>query len=150
MPQAPVHANGANNAIVQGPLAMRKLKVKNIDPRVVTGADLQKLFSKCGALISARFDTNEFGQFLGTATVIYTKASCASRAIKDYNMAQIDNRTMKVEFASTASATVVNPERGQPAAAKPARQAAGMRKQDGRIGKSGRGRTLNVMGSRRR
>lgn len=45
---------------MQGTLAQRKLKVRNIDPRVVTAADLTKLFSKCGTLISARFDTNEF------------------------------------------------------------------------------------------
>jgi len=81
-------------------MAQRKLKVKNIDPRVVTAADLQKLFSKCGLLISARFDTNEFAQYIGTATVIYAKASAAARAIKDYNLAQIDNRTMRVEYAS--------------------------------------------------
>lgn len=81
-------------------MAQRKLKVKNIDPRVVTAADLQKLFSKCGLLISARFDTNEFAQFLGTATVIYAKASAAARAVKDYNMAQIDKRTMRVEYAA--------------------------------------------------
>jgi len=35
--------------------------VKNIDPRVVTSQDLQKLFGKSGQLIRATFDTNEFG-----------------------------------------------------------------------------------------
>jgi len=38
-------------------------------------------------LISARFDTNEFGYHIGTATVIYAKASSAANAIKEYNMA---------------------------------------------------------------
>ena len=65
----------------------------------MTGQDLKKLFSKCGPLISAAFDTNEFGAFIGTATLIYNRASSAARAIKDYNLAQIDNRTMKVEYA---------------------------------------------------
>jgi RNA recognition motif-containing protein len=65
----------------------RKLKVRNIDARVVSVADLQKLFGKCGPIINASFDTNEFGAYLGTATVIYSKASSAVRAIKDYNMA---------------------------------------------------------------
>ena len=41
----------------------------------------------------------EFGAFIGTATLIYNRASSAARAIKDYNLAQIDNRTMKVEYA---------------------------------------------------
>jgi len=54
-------------------------------------------------LINASFDTNEFGSYLGSATVIYTKASSAVRAIKDYNMAQIDNRPMKVMYAMTLS-----------------------------------------------
>ena len=39
---------------------------------------------------------NEFGGYLGTATVIYSKASSATRAIKDYHLAQIDGRPMKV------------------------------------------------------
>ena len=33
--------------------------------------DLKKLFGKCGPLINATFDTNEFGSYLGTATVAY-------------------------------------------------------------------------------
>jgi RNA recognition motif-containing protein len=87
MPLPPVQANQQKLSLVQGTMAQRKLKVKNIDPRVVTGQDLQKLFSKSGPLIKASFDTNEFGQFLGTATVIYSKASAAARAIKDYHLA---------------------------------------------------------------
>ena len=85
--------------VVQGTLAQRKIKVRNIDARVVSVPDLQKLFGKCGPLINATFDTNEFGAYLGTATVIYSKASSATRAIKDYNMAQIDNRPMKVSYS---------------------------------------------------
>jgi len=73
--------------VVQGTLAERKIKVRNIDARVVSVADLQKLFSKCGPLINASYDTNEFGAYLGTATIIYNKASSAARAIKDYHMA---------------------------------------------------------------
>lgn len=80
-------------------MAQRKIKVRNIDARVVSVPDLQKLFGKCGPLINATFDTNEFGSYLGTATVIFSKASSATRAIKDYNMAQIDNRPMKVQYA---------------------------------------------------
>lgn len=85
--------------MVQGTLAQRKIKVKNIDARVVTVQDLKKLFGKCGPLINATFDTNEFGSVLGTATVIYQRASSAARSIKDYHLAQIDNRTMKVDYA---------------------------------------------------
>ena len=83
-------------------MAERKIKVRNIDARVVSVDDLKKLFGKCGPLVTASFDTNEFGSYLGTATVIYMKASSAARAIKDYNLAQIDTRPMKVQYAITS------------------------------------------------
>lgn len=31
------------------------------------------------------FDRNEFGQFLGSATIVYEKAEDATQAIKEYN-----------------------------------------------------------------
>lgn len=121
----------------------------------MTNADLQKLFGKCGPLVRSSFDANEFGQYLGTATVIYAKASAATRAIKEYNMAQIDNRTMRVEFAIAPAATTSSPQKQntapiavKKAAAQP--KALGVRKTAGRIGKSGKGRTLNVSGAARR
>ncbi len=91
--------------MIQGTLAERKIKVRNIDARVVSVSDLQKLFSKCGPILNASFDTNEFGAYLGTATVIYTKASSAARSIKDYNLAKIDNRPMKVQYAILQAVT---------------------------------------------
>jgi RNA recognition motif-containing protein len=36
---------------------------------------------------------------MGTATVIYSRASSAQRAIKEYHLARIDQRPMKVDFA---------------------------------------------------
>jgi RNA recognition motif-containing protein len=98
-PEAPKPDVKPALSVVQGTLAERKLKVKNIDARVVSVQDLLKLFGKCGPLITASFDTNQFGGNLGTATVIYSKASSASRAIKDYNLAKIDNRPMRVMYA---------------------------------------------------
>lgn len=72
--------------------------MRGIDQRTVSTQDLQKLFAKCGPLIRASFDMNEFGGYLGTATIIYSKASSATRAIKDYHLAQIDGRPMKVMY----------------------------------------------------
>ena len=126
-------------------MAQRKIKVRNIDARVVTVQDLKKLFGKCGPLISANFDTNEFGSYIGTATVIYNRASSAARAIKDYNMAQIDNRTMKVDYAFSQQQPAGN-NQGQQNQRQT--QPNGIRRNANRIGKSGRGRTLNVMGAR--
>lgn len=152
MPVAPVQAQQPAVNVVQGTLAQRKLKVKNIDPRVVTNSDLQKLFSKCGPLVRSSFDANEFGQYLGTATVIYAKASSATRAVKEYNLAQIDNRTMRVQFPMQPAADSPVKQAATPVAAKKpaAKQAVGVRKTAGRIGKSGKGRTLNVSGAARR
>lgn len=59
-------------------------------------------------MIQARFDTNEHGQFLGTATVIYAKAGAALRAINDYNGASLDNRMMKVAFADEHAARIAS------------------------------------------
>lgn len=71
---------------------------------------LKKLFSKCGPMIQARFDTNEFGQYLGTATVIYAKASAAVKAINDYNGASLDNRVMRVYYAEEQPNNNTRPE----------------------------------------
>lgn len=65
----------------------------------MTVTDLNKLFSKCGILINANFDKNMLGQYLGSATLIYHKASSATAAIKQYNNAQLDDRVMKIEYA---------------------------------------------------
>ena len=83
----------------QGTVAQRKLKVRNIDANNVTVSDLNKLFSKCGTLINANFDKNMHGQYLGSATLIYHKASSAAACIKQYNNAQLDDRVMKIEYA---------------------------------------------------
>lgn len=64
-------------------------------------------------MIQARFDTNEFGQYLGTATIIYAKAQAALRAVNDYNGASLDNRVMKVYFAEEQP----RPEQPKPAPA---------------------------------
>ena len=40
------------------------------------------------------------GQYLGSATVVYAQASAARNAIKEYNGAQLDDRVMKIEYAS--------------------------------------------------
>lgn len=55
-----------------------RLKVRNIDERQVTNDDLKKLFLKIGDLKVCRFDRNEFGQFLGSATVTYEQPKDAT------------------------------------------------------------------------
>jgi RNA recognition motif-containing protein len=62
-----------------------RLKVRNIDEKQVTNDDLKKLFANIGVLKVCRFDRNEFGQFLGSATVTYERPECAREAINQYH-----------------------------------------------------------------
>ncbi len=45
-----------------------------------------------------RFDRNEFGQFLGSATVTYERPKDAKRAVQQYNGAYLDDKVLTVEF----------------------------------------------------
>ena len=101
-------------------------------------------------MIQARFDTNEFGQYLGTATIIYARATAAAKAIKDYNNASLDNRVMKVFYAdasqsqtSGAQSNKVDPREKHTQRARLQREerrqkAMGVRKTAGRIQKNRR------------
>jgi RNA recognition motif-containing protein len=75
-----------------------RLKVRNIDEKQVTNDDLKKLFAKIGELKVCRFDRNEFGQFLGSATVTYERPECARNAIESYNGAFLDDKVLTVEY----------------------------------------------------
>ena len=55
------------------------------------------MFEKIGKLNQCRFDRNEFGQFLGSATVVYENIEDANKAIEEYNNAQLDDRVLTVE-----------------------------------------------------
>ena len=55
--------------------------MRNIDEAKVTNEDLRKLFDKVGKLRECRFDRNAFGQFMGSATVVYEEAKDAVKAI---------------------------------------------------------------------
>ncbi len=55
------------------------------------------MFEKIGKLTQCRFDRNEFGQFLGSATVVYENVEDANKAIEEYNNAQLDDRVLTVE-----------------------------------------------------
>ena len=48
--------------------------------------------------MQCKFDRNEFGQFLGSATIVFEKAEDAKQAIEDYNQALLDNRVLTVEY----------------------------------------------------
>jgi RNA recognition motif-containing protein len=57
------------------------------------------LFEKCGTLFTCSFDMNEFGQYLGTCTLVYRHEKDAAKAIRDYNRATIDGKIMTVEYS---------------------------------------------------
>lgn len=60
------------------------------------------MFEKIGKLRQCRFDRNEFGQFLGSATIVYEQEEDAKKAIEDYNQALLDNRVITVEYDLTS------------------------------------------------
>lgn len=97
-----------------------RLKVRNLDEKQVTNDDLKKLFQKIGELKVCRFDRNEFGQFLGSATVTFERPEDAKRAVHEYNGAYLDDKVLTVEFDMIPGVTHVvkaatgpnsNPER---------------------------------------
>lgn len=53
---------------------------------------------KHGELEICRFDRNDFGQFLGSATVQYKRPEDARRAKEDYHGATLDDRILIVEY----------------------------------------------------
>ena len=57
----------------------------------------QRLFEKIGKLRECKFDRNEFGQFLGSATVVYENPDDAAKAINEYHGAQLDDKILTVE-----------------------------------------------------
>ena len=75
-----------------------RLKVRNIDEKQVSNEDIKKLFSKLGELKMCRFDRNQMGQFLGSATVTFEKPADARKAIKEYHGAWLDDKILSVEF----------------------------------------------------
>ena len=88
-----------------------RLKVRNIDEKQVTNDDLKKLFQKIGELKVCRFDRNEFGQFLGSATVTYERPGDAKQAISEYHGAFLDDKVLTVEFDMVPQiAKIVKPD----------------------------------------
>lgn len=60
---------------------------------------MKKLFAKIGELKGCRFDRNEFGQFLGSATVTYENPANAKQAIQEYHGAFLDDKVLTVEYS---------------------------------------------------
>jgi RNA recognition motif-containing protein len=76
----------------------RKLKVRNFNEKEVSNEDLRKLFSKIGELKICAFDRNKFGEFIGSATVLYENPGDAKKAIAEYNGAYLDEKVLLVEY----------------------------------------------------
>ena len=59
---------------------------------------MRKLFDKVGKLRECKFDRNSFGQFLGSATVVYEESKDAAKAIDEYHGAYLDDKLLTVEY----------------------------------------------------
>jgi len=119
---------------------------------------LKTLFTKSGPLISADFDKNVHGQYLGSATLVYSAASGAANCIRTYNGAQLDDRVMKIEYAVPTNIPVNFKSGGKALQIKKVAKTPGVRKGANAIGKNRTpggaakkaGKTLNLTGSNRR
>ena len=56
------------------------------------------MFEKIGKLRECKFDRNEFGEFMGSATVVYERPEDAAKAVEDYHGAYLDDKLLTVEF----------------------------------------------------
>jgi len=81
------------------------------------------------------------GQYLGSATLIYGKASSATNAIKQFNGAQLDDRTMKIEYATPQQIRVPSPQQSNKGSQKikAVKQPLTMRRGNNAIQKRGNG-----------
>jgi RNA recognition motif-containing protein len=90
-----------------------RLKVRNIDEKQVSNDDIKKLFAKIGELKVCRFDRNEFGSFLGSATVVYVHPEDAKKAIKEYHGAFLDDKVITVEYGVVPHTQKQTPSTGK-------------------------------------
>lgn len=72
------------------------------------------MFEKHGPLEICSFDRNNFGQFLGSATVQYKKAEDAKRAKEDYHGGTLDDRVLIVEFDIVRTTINANEQKKEP------------------------------------
>merc|ERR1712228_68060 len=97
------------------------------------------------------------GQYLGSATLVYSAASGAANCIRTYNGAQLDDRVMKIEYAVPTNIPVNFKSGGKALQIKKVGKTPGVRKGANAIGKNRTpgaakkaGKTLNLTGSNRR
>jgi THO complex subunit 4 len=59
----------------------------------------QELFSTCGTVARSFIHYDVSGRSEGSATVVFEDRASAVDAIKQFNGVQLDNTTLKIEFA---------------------------------------------------
>ena len=64
----------------------------------MTNDDLRKLFEKMGPLKACKFNTDAFGKFKGSATVVFETHEDAVAAVKKYHNATLDDKPLQVEW----------------------------------------------------
>lgn len=79
----------------------RRLRVSNLDFNI-THKDLMELFAKIGKLTKNKIDYDDLGRSKGTALVEYEKHDFAMEAIREYDGAVLDGKTITVEFDDDA------------------------------------------------
>lgn len=80
-----------------------KLLISNLEAGV-TDEDIHELFGRFGPVSKAFVHFDRTGNSLGTAEVIFTNASAASQAHKEYNNVLLDGKPMHIELVADPSA----------------------------------------------
>jgi THO complex subunit 4 len=74
-----------------------KLKIENLHYNIVP-QELNELFSTIGTLERCEIEWDTIGRSKGTAVVEYSDAKSASKAIQEYNGAELDGKILKVRY----------------------------------------------------
>ena len=56
------------------------------------------MFEGIGELVKCKFDYNDFGNFLGSATVQFKHPECAKKAIDEYHGAELEGKVITIEY----------------------------------------------------
>ncbi|KAI8998247.1 hypothetical protein BC832DRAFT_239276 [Gaertneriomyces semiglobifer] len=77
----------------------------------VTQDDVRELFAQIGPVKSAQLNYDANGRSKGVATIIFSRAGDAQKAIREYHNRTLDNKPMKIELIVRADAPALTAPR---------------------------------------
>jgi len=74
-----------------------KLKIENLHYNIVN-SELNELFSTIGPLVNCGIEWDKIGRSKGSAIVEFKETQHASKAIQEYDGAELDGKILKVRY----------------------------------------------------